>query len=350
MKDASRKTLDRLRAIAWQIMARRYKVPLLVLGGVFLAAVLLLIIIKVPQRQAASWRGQPGVELKDLPKLENDARTTLIQGLGGLALLIGLYLTLRNLQLTQDKQITEHYTRAVEHLGSDQLSMRLGAIYALERISNDSERDYWTIIEILTAYVRERVPIKINKEEAPPPLSETPAKLAIDIQAILTVFGRRSQTFGFGEHQVLDLSFTDLAGAILYRSYLERAGLMGTSLQWAYLGEAWLTGALLVGAYLENANLSGAHLRGAMLAGTNLSGANLDGADLQGALLMSANLEGACGLTLKQLAQVATLHEAHLDPPLLAQIQRHYPRLLEWPSDQVLDTFKTHFRAVERPL
>jgi len=122
------------------------------------------------------------------------------------------------------------------------------------------------------------------------------------------------------------------------------------SLQWAYLGEAWLTGAWLVGAYLENANLSGAHLRGAMLAGTNLSGANLDGADLQGALLMSANLEGACGLTLKQLAQVATLHEAHLDPPLLAQIQRHYPRLLEWPSDQVLDTFKTHFRAVERPL
>lgn len=126
-----------------------------------MAAVLLVIIMEVPQQQAASWRGQPGVELKDLPKLENDARATLIQGLGGAVLLIGLYLTLKNLQLTQDRQITEHYTRAVEQLGSDKLEVGLGAIYALEPIARDSERDHWLIMEILTAYVRERAPIYV---------------------------------------------------------------------------------------------------------------------------------------------------------------------------------------------
>jgi hypothetical protein len=110
VKDTGKQTFERLRAMPWQSMARRYKVPLWVFGGVLVAAVLLVIIIEVPQQQAASWRGQPGVELKDLPKLENDARTTLIQGLGGAVLLIGLYLTLRNLQLTQDRQITEYYT------------------------------------------------------------------------------------------------------------------------------------------------------------------------------------------------------------------------------------------------
>ena len=34
------------------------------------------------------------------------------------------------------------------------MEIRLGGIYALERISNESEKDYWPIMEILTAYVR----------------------------------------------------------------------------------------------------------------------------------------------------------------------------------------------------
>jgi hypothetical protein len=106
IKDASRKTFDCLHVRPWRTIARRYKVPLLVLGGVLLAVFLLMIIIKVPQQQAASWQRQPGIEPKDLAKLENDARTTLIQGLGGLVLLIGLYVTLRNLQLTRDRGMT----------------------------------------------------------------------------------------------------------------------------------------------------------------------------------------------------------------------------------------------------
>ena len=54
--------------------------------------------------------------------------------------------------------ITDRFTAAVEQLGSDKMAVRLGAIYALERISRDSRRDYWTIMETLTAYVREHAP------------------------------------------------------------------------------------------------------------------------------------------------------------------------------------------------
>ena len=54
--------------------------------------------------------------------------------------------------------ITDRFTAAVEQLGSDKMAVRLGAIYALERISKDSPRDYWTIMETLTAFVRERAP------------------------------------------------------------------------------------------------------------------------------------------------------------------------------------------------
>jgi hypothetical protein len=41
-------------------------------------------------------------------------------------------------------------------LGSDKLEVRLGGIYSLERISKESPDDYWTVMENLTAFVRER--------------------------------------------------------------------------------------------------------------------------------------------------------------------------------------------------
>jgi hypothetical protein len=91
-------------------------------------------------------------------KLQNDARTTLLQGLGGLAVLVGLFFSYRQLQhnrrqlehsiqmsreqhqLDQQGQITERFTRAIDQLGHERLDVRLGGIYALERITNDSPK------------------------------------------------------------------------------------------------------------------------------------------------------------------------------------------------------------------
>jgi hypothetical protein len=274
------------------------------------------IIWKVPQWQAAGWQGQ--MEPKDLAKLQNDARTTLVQALGGAVLLIGLYFTLKNLHLTQDRQITEQYTHAVEQLGSNQLAVRLGAIYALERIAKDSERDHWPIMEILTAYVRGHAPWepmdvdpwedqRLQDEilQAPP--------LAIDIQAILTVLGRRTRTYGKGEDRRLNLSYTDLH-------------------------EVDLRGANLVGADLSCANFLSAALDGADLRGANLFNSVFRTPFWSGAQLQKANLRGAdvrtsnWNLTVEQLSTVETLLDAQLDPPLQAQIGQQYPHLLERPD------------------
>ena len=56
----------------------------------------------------------------------------------------------------QQRRITESFAKAVEQLGSDKLEVRLGGIYSLERISKESPDDYWTVMENLTAFVRER--------------------------------------------------------------------------------------------------------------------------------------------------------------------------------------------------
>src|SRR5215217_223798 len=67
-----------------------------------------------------------------------------------------------DLRQAEQGQITERFTRAIDQLGSEKLQIRLGGIYALERIAWDSpERDYSTVMEVLTAYVRE------NTSQAP---------------------------------------------------------------------------------------------------------------------------------------------------------------------------------------
>jgi uncharacterized protein YjbI with pentapeptide repeats len=336
LKQASRNTFDRLRATPWQAMARHHWKLLLVIGVVVAVG----IIWKVPQWQAAGWQGQ--MEPKDLAKLQNDARATLVQALGGAVLLIGLYFTLRNLQLTQDRQITEHYTRAVEQLGSDKLEVRLGAIYALERIARDSERDHWPIMEILTAYVREHAPWKETEQgskkgpspETPPTQNHEPLpKPTTDVQAILTVIGRRTRTHGRGEDQHLNLAKTDLRGADLWEAHLEEAFLMEAHLEGAQLSSAHLEWALFLEAHLEGAELSFAHLDGAQLADAHLEGASLSLAFL-GADFCAADLRGVRGLTVRQLATVHTLYEARLDPSIKKLIRQQYPHLLEEPQDQ----------------
>ncbi len=58
----------------------------------------------------------------------------------------------------RERRITESFAKAIEQLGNAKLEIRLGGIYSLERIARESEREYWLIMETLTAYVRERAP------------------------------------------------------------------------------------------------------------------------------------------------------------------------------------------------
>jgi hypothetical protein len=74
-------------------------------------------------------------------RAQKEVRTTLLQGLGGAALLVGAYVTYRQLQTSREGQITERFTRAIDQLGSEHLDVRLGGLYALERIARDSPAD-----------------------------------------------------------------------------------------------------------------------------------------------------------------------------------------------------------------
>jgi Pentapeptide repeats (8 copies) len=218
----------------------------------------------------------------------------------------------QELHLSREGQITDRFTKAIDQLDYEKsLEVRLGAIYALERIARDSERDHWPIMEVLTAYVRQHAAWKEEPQEEKQEGQFKPP--APDIRAILTVLGRRTRR---AEDEPLDLRATDLRLAHLVGAHLEGAILWGAHLESAHLGGAHLQGANLVYAHLElvhlgGAHLQGAHLRGAHLHGAGLKGANLEGAHLQGTNLVGAHLEGA-NLVGAHL-EGAPLEGAHLE-------------------------------------
>ena len=94
-----------------------------------------------------------------------------------------------------------------------------------------------------------------------------------DIQAALTVLGRRDPRHD-GTTRI-DLQRTDLAGADLGGARLAGAYLSRTNVRKAYLHEADLGGAWLHDTDLSEADLSGADLRDAFLGGADLVGADL---------------------------------------------------------------------------
>jgi len=218
--------------------------------------------------------------------------------------------TQRTLELTEQGQITERFTRAIDQLGATddkgrkKLEIRLGGIYALERIDKESpERAYHpTVMEVLTAYVRENSRRDHEKPSTPTSASNeddkqdkgveqdeesTVRRPPADIQAILDVLNRREENRVPDQGRVrLDFRGANLQGADLQGADLQGANLQGANLYGVNLREA----------FLQEANFQEANLHKANLQEANLHIANLQGANLRGAVdLTQGQIEDALG-------------------------------------------------------
>ncbi|WP_406302833.1 pentapeptide repeat-containing protein [Streptomyces sp. NBC_00885] len=189
------------------------------------------------------------------------------------------------LSLGKEGQITDRYTAAVDNLGDDAVDVRLGGIYALQRIMEDSPRDQPTIANVLATYVRTHA-------------SKPPGRgvgVPADVQAAFIVLATRNPAHDRRNYRA-DLRFAQLPDIQTPRPSdlnLYDAELQGVDLSGVYIVGADLDSADLTGADLSNANLIVAHLKGADLNGADLSGVKLDFADLYEANLHEAHLDGA---------------------------------------------------------
>jgi hypothetical protein len=271
-------------------------------------------------------------------KREDDARKTLAQVLGGLAIVAGLYTTLGQLRVAQDGQVTDRFTKALGQLADEHLEVRIGAVFALERIAADSDSYYWPSMEVLTAYVRNHAPARAadRGDDAHAP-GAPPHWPAADVQTVLAVLGRRSKSFKHGEEERMNLNDAHLCGANLTRAHLEGASMQGSILHNAILWKAQLDNAYFVDASLVDADLADASARSAVFTGADLRNANLRGTRLErsptggfpttfGAVLATAPgsiKEAVIGLTAQQI-RAACIDRETIMPAEVARTAREH--------------------------
>jgi hypothetical protein len=214
-------------------------------------------------------------------------------------------LTRQTLELSEQGQVTDRYTKAVEQLGSSSLGVRIGGIFALERIARDSIKDHPTVMEVLASFVRDESPAG----EAPDNIEAFPVSTRLDVQSAAVVIGRRDVTRDLRQVNLvrcdltgLDLTGANLANVNLYRSRLIHTILQDADLSGAVLGESDMRHAYLLQATAVGADFSRCLLSDALLAGADLSRADLSQADIRRANLTVAAEEPDGSLRRTNLA------------------------------------------------
>jgi len=237
----------------------------------------------------------------------NATRQILLLVAGGLVATISLAFTARTFFLSRRGQLTDRYGRAITQLASERLTERLGGVYALEHLMRESPRDHHTVVEVLAAFIRERVPVAAHSvdEASTSKGGDQRPRPPTDVQAALTVLGRRPIRT---EPAAVNLSGVDLRGADMTGLHLKGVQFAGADLRYAILRMANLETAYLQRVSLDHANLyrvrmpmaelhrstlRTADLCEADLDRCDLSHADLAGCDLSGAVLRSANLSCA---------------------------------------------------------
>ncbi len=203
----------------------------------------------------------------------------------------------RTLKLTKQRQVIDRYTKAIAQLSSDKLDVRIGSIYALERVARDSARHRPPVMEVLAAFSGEYSRKPLRPPDPGGLEQEPPARP--DVQAALTVVMRRTQ-----ERNVRPI---DLAGANLTRVRLLCARLFCARLAGANLARVRLLCARLFCARLAGANLARVRLLCARLFCARLAGANLARVRLLCARLFCARLTSATRMPTAAFALAAGL-------------------------------------------
>jgi uncharacterized protein YjbI with pentapeptide repeats len=289
-------------------------------------------------------------EMEENFSLENEARKTLAQILGGVFLLLGLFFTAENLKITQENlektqkltergQVTDRFTKAIEKLGAKEIEFKLGGIYALEKIAQDDPDGYYfTVMDVLTAYVRNHASYQessLDKKQPAVQIVSAPNSIAsenknstddkaistdkplAEIQVVLSVIGRcfgklkdeekqrilTQEKEDESEHRIdltnsnlekvklnkSDFSKADLSGAVLNQAILDHPNLNKADLSDAKLNDAILNDAQLFETIFNNAELNRVTFINAKSNGAYFEFAKLNNAKLNQATLNNAH-------------------------------------------------------------
>ena len=193
-----------------------------VCGGLIVVAVLILLVVVYREWFATEPCGM-------------ESRSTTLRNLflvvGGLIAIV--IATWRNL-ISHHGLLNERFQRGSEMLGSPVLSVRLGGIYALQRLAEDELKQYHVqVMRLLCAFVRN--PTKDEDDKTKPPGTEKEPnikdyKVREDVQETMTAIGARSDVAVELEKKADPPFLPDLSGAYLPFVRLFKANLTDADL------------------------------------------------------------------------------------------------------------------------
>jgi uncharacterized protein YjbI with pentapeptide repeats len=228
-------------------------------------------------------------------------REHLFHIVAAVALLLGVLVTWTQFQYTansnerviiatREAQVTERLARAVEMLGKEDIAVRVGALYALERLARDSPKDYRTVMELLLTVVREHAPL-------PRPADVSPSDRRHDrqlVQAAMTIIGRRTlDTDETRPYPHWRLSGTDLTDLWLSRGNYAGFTFMGADLSGSVLIATKLSGASFEGAVMQSVQLNDASLDRADFMNADLTCSSMQNVDASGSRFYGTRMIGA---------------------------------------------------------
>jgi len=270
-------------------------------AGLAILPGLLLLIVSIPKLQIHKITSNH--ESKGPLELENEYRQTLVQILGGAALIATVYTAFdnakiahesitqstRSYELARHGQISERILKAMEMLSKEKnIDAKVAAIHVLEQVAIEDPQSEWLITETLSDYLRlhSQWPARSRKH-----LQEAPD----DVGTIFVFLRRRPWKIAEGEekdkcveyHQCVDYQ----AGKKPNEDdadYLKEINLPGADLRYAYLDRVMLKKAILNRAHLENARLRYSHCENVYA-----EDAYFNDADLRDSYWILANLKDA---------------------------------------------------------
>lgn len=240
-------------------------------------------------------------------------------------------------KVNKQGHITDRINKAVENLGAHKtnkdsetipnLEVRIGGIFALERIAQDSPRDHIQIMEILSAYIRKNAPVSaaLSAEE----LHDNPFTAPrVDVQTALTVIGRRKPRqikLEEREKYYIDLQRTALQGASLSRLNISRVLFHYSNLAGANLIRTTLIGTpeyqKIWGVCFNGAKFTWCTIKNLEFPDTTLSCADFMRASFQDVKLSTINQEAM----LKSSTIVHAFGDASVILPEGMERPKHWP-------------------------
>ena len=245
-------------------------------------------------------------------------------------------------ETAQQSLFNERYQRGAEMLGGQVLAVRLGGIYALERLAAQQPQQYHLpIMKLFCAFVRN--PPKDENLDKPLVIDGEEMRLLIreDTQAVLLAIGTRNSKqirIEIEEKFSVDLHGANLAGGDMRQCNLDRADLTDANLTEADMSgkssfaRARLIRANLARAKLDDACFQDANCRQARFSDVKARRTSFRRADLEGTIWDHSNLEDArlscCILKGASLLQ-AKLARAHFTGAVFGRGRRR----MELPVD-----------------